>query len=311
MNFTLNNHLKYYINNNLYGFRESGIDKYRVEVGKIDYDYYKTSNWVQEQYRTADDVYKNLGKNLVVFFSGGTDSEIVLRTFKKIGLNPEVVFIKFKDSYNSQDLFFAEKIVKELNINLKIIDFDIIDFYKSGEAHQFASEIQCRQIAYLVVYYHIKKLQVPAVMGGEMMFQRKTSHNYAKWYYCFRENQDGSAMRFSKKYNIPLVNEWFSYTPEMMAYYLEHPKIKWLFEDRYNYKMASFSTKNEVLCNYLPELLYREKTHGYEELLAFNNETYISLHKSYVRRLEASLDGLYLEDLRKQLYGNNYEYSET
>jgi hypothetical protein len=304
MNFTLNNHLKYYIDNRLYGDRTTPYEKYTVEVGKIDPDRYKQSNWVEEQYRTAklvSDEYKN---KFVLMFSGGTDSEIVLRSFLKIGIVPRIVFIRFENDFNHADFIEAKKVCSQLGQELEVIDFDIIDFYKSGEAHELASEIQCRQIAYLAVYHHIHKLQLPAVMGGEMMFQRKTSYNYSKWYFCFRENQDGSAIRFSLKYNIPLVNEWFSYTPEMMAYYLDHHKIKWLVTEKYNYKMASFSTKNEILCEYMPELLKREKTHGYEELLAFNNETYIGLHKCYVRKLEASLDGLYVDELKNQLFGD-------
>jgi hypothetical protein len=195
-----------------------------------------------------------------------------------------------------------------LNVKLKIIDFDVVDFFNSGQAYEFASELQCRQIAYLSVYHHIKLLGLPAVMGGEMLFQRKTAYDYSKWFFSFRENQDASAIRFSLRYNIPLVNEWFSYTPEMMGYYLHHPRIKWLLTEKYNYKMSSFSTKNEILTQYMPELLEKEKTHGYEKLLGFNNETFNKLHKSYVRKLESSLDGLFISDLEKQLFGENIVY---
>lgn len=309
MNFTYNNHLKYYVGNRLYGYRTTPYEKFSVAVGSIDQERYKQSNWVEEQYRTAKLVSTDFGKDFVVMFSGGTDSEIVLRSFLKIGVKPRVVFIKFKNDYNIGDCVEALRIANELNIKLEIVDFDILDFYKSGEAFEFASELQCRQIAYLCIYYHVKLLQQPAVMGGEMMFQRKTSFDFVKWYLCFRENQDGSAIRFSLRYNLPLVNEWFSYTPEMMGYYLEHKKIKWLLKEKFNYKMSSFSIKNEVLTELMPEIDVREKTHGYEKLLGFNTETFNSLHKAYVRKLESSIDGLYIEDLISQLFGKNYEYN--
>jgi hypothetical protein len=303
MNFTLNNHLTYTIGDRLYGYRETPYEKFAVNVGVIDPDRYKNSDFVKEQYRTATIVAKEYGKDFVLMFSGGTDSEIVLRAFKHIGIIPRIVFIKFANDANSDDLSEAIRICNELDLPLEIIDFDVIDFYKSGEAYEFAGEIQCRQIAYLTVYHHARKLQLPAVMGGELMFQRRVSFTESKWYFCFRENQDGSAIRFSLKYNLPLVNEWFSYTPEMMGYYINHPTIQALFTERYNYKMASFSTKNKVLKSYMPELLDREKTHGYEKLLGFNTETFNSLHTSHVRRLESSLDGLYIDDLRYQLFG--------
>jgi hypothetical protein len=300
-NFTLNNHLRYTIGDRLYGHRETPYEKYRVTCGAIDRDYYKTSNWVNEQYRTADAIYQEFGKDIVVMFSGGTDSEIVLRAFKKIGVTPRAVFVKFKNDYNIADLYMAEKIARDMDIKIEVVEFDVKDFYHSGQAWDFAGEIQCRQMAYLTVYHHIRKLQMPAVMGGEMLLKRHVERTGSRWYYCIRENEDGSAMRFSLKYNIPLVNEWFSYTPEMMAYYLEHPKIKWLITERYNYKMGSVSSKNRILHQYMPELLEKRKTHGYERLLGFNGETYSALYESQVKRLESSLDGIFIDDLKTQL----------
>jgi hypothetical protein len=300
-NFTLNNHLRYTIGNRLYGHRETPYEKYRVTCGAIDRDYYKTSNWVNEQYRTADAIYQEFGKDITVMFSGGTDSEIVLRAFKKIGVTPRAVFVKFKNDYNIADLYMAEKIARDMRIKIEVVEFDVKDFYHSGQAWDFAGEIQCRQMAYLTVYHHIRKLQMPAVMGGEMLLKRHVERTGSRWYYCIRENEDGSAMRFSLKYNIPLVNEWFSYTPEMMAYYLEHPKIKWLITERYNYKMGSVSSKNSILHQYMPELLEKRKTHGYERLLGFNGETYSALYESQVKRLESSLDGIFIDDLKTQL----------
>ena len=110
MNFTHNNHLTYTIGDRLFGFRETPYEKYKVNVGKIDHDYYKTSNWLKEQYRTADIIYKEFGKDLIVMFSGGTDSEIVLRSFLKIGIVPRCCFINFTGDYNIEDKIIAQKI---------------------------------------------------------------------------------------------------------------------------------------------------------------------------------------------------------
>jgi hypothetical protein len=301
-NFTLNNHLKYTIDNEQFAHRTTPYQKYAVTVGKIDKDHYKSSTWLKEQYRTAETILNEFGRDLVVMFSGGTDSEIVLRAFKHVGLVPRAVFVKFKNDYNIGDLRMAEKIARDMNMKIEVMEFDVKEFYNSGQAYEFAGQIQCRQMAYLTVYHHILKLQAPSVMGGEMLFKRHVDRSGSRWYYCIRENEDGSAMRFSLKYKIPLVNEWFSYTPEMMGYYLEHPKIKWLITERYNYKMGSVSSKNTILHQYMPELLEKRKTHGYERLLGFNGETYSALHESHVKRLESSLDGIFIDDLKTQLY---------
>ena len=303
MNFTHGNHLTYTIGGRLFSNRESVYEKYKVNAGKVDLDYYKTSNWLNEQYRTADLIRKDFGKDFVVMFSGGTDSEIVLRAFKKIGITPRAVFIKFKNDYNLGDYIIANAIATELDIKMETMEFDVKNFYKSGEAYEFAGDIQCRQIAYLTVYHHILKLGLPAVMGGEMLLRRHVTPTDSKWYYCLRENEDASAMRFSLKYNIPLVNEWFSYTPEMMAYYLEHPDIQRLIKTRLNYKLSSVSSKNAILKKLMPEIIDKTKTTGYEKITGFNVESYGNLHNSHVKRLESSLDGIFIQDLNTQLFG--------
>ena len=302
-NFTHNNHLKYTIDDRLYGIRETPYEKFLVTCGQIDYEYYKKSSWLNEQYRTANLIYDDFGSDIIVMFSGGTDSEIVLRSFKHIGITPRSVFIKFKNDYNIDDFKIADQIARELDIKLEVIEFDVKEFYRSGAAYEFSKTIQCRQIAYLTVYHNILKLQSPAIMGGEMMLRRYVNTTGSQWYYCFRENEDASAMRFSMTYDIPLVNEWFSYTPEMIGYYIDHPDIDRLINTRLNYKMSSVSSKNDILIKLMPDILEKKKTHGYENLMGFNGETYNTLYMSHIKRLESSLDGIFINDLKQQLFG--------
>lgn len=304
-NYTLDNHLRYDIGERLFGFRENSTEKFQVSLGVIDPDHFRISNYRQELRRTADSVYRELGKDLVVLLSGGTDSEIVLRNFIEIGIKPKCVAIRFTGGYNDHDINEAIEISKELDVKLDVIDFDIKEFYKSGNAIEFGKQIQCTQLAYLMSYFNILKLDAPAVMGGEVLLSRHISAKESFWYYTFRENEDASAMRFSEKYNIPLVNEWFTYTPELILYYLENPIIKQLVTDRFNYKLTSVSTKNLILKQLYPTIRDKIKTHGFERLQGFNHESYREISKNQIIRLESSLDGIEYNRAIKQLKGNN------
>ena len=152
-----------------------------------------------------------------------------------------------------------------------------------------------------MVYYNILKLGAPAAMGGEALLTRSVSANDSYWYYTFRENEDASAMRFTNKYNIPLVNEWFSYTPELLLYYLEDPEIQSLVSNRFNYKLTSVSSKNKILKRLCPYVTEKKKTHGFESLLAFNYESYKEIGKDQIKRLEPSIDGIPYDLAIKQL----------
>ena len=304
MNFTYQNHLRYTIADRLFGERKNSIEKYTVNVGTIDTDHYKNSSYQEELRRTADLVYSDFGNDFVVFLSGGTDSEIVVRNFISIGIKPKCVTIRFTNGFNASDVREAEIIAEELNLPLEIIDFDITDFYYSGQAEEFGNKLQCTQITYLMVYFNILKLGVPAVMGGELLLRRQISMTDNYWFYTFRENEDASAMRFSNLFNIPVVNEWFSYTPELMLYYLEDHAIQSLVTAKDNFKLGSVSSKNAILRRLYPSVRKKEKTHGFERLLVFNlHEAYQGLEHNQIRRLEPSLDGIPMNTIISTLRG--------
>jgi len=303
MNFTHNNHLQYYVSDRLYGTRQTAIEKFKVSVGSIDNDRYSSSNYNNELIRSAELISKDLGNDVVLFLSGGTDSEIVARSFVKLGLKPKCYTIKFKDDYNLSDVKEATELANDLNLQLEYIDFDVKDFLLSGEAIEFGKELQCSQLTYLMVYHSIRKIGAPSVMGGEVLLRRNVNTNPMSWYYCFREDEDASAMRFSLKYNLPLVNEFFSYTPELLLYYLEHSDILNLIQTQYNYKLTSVSSKNAILKKLCPDIRVRTKTHGFEQLTGFNYEASRELFRNIIPRLEPSLDGVNYNEVIDMLKG--------
>lgn len=300
-NFTQNNHLVYSIGGREYGVRETPIEPFTVSLGAADPNQYKTSSYEQELHRTADSVHQEFGNDLVVFLSGGTDSEIVLNNFLSIGVKPRCAVIKFNNDFNADDVNEAVRIAKDKDVKLDVIDFDVEEFFNSGIAKEFGDQVKCSQITYLMVYYNILQLACPAVMGGEALLTRQVTSLDSSWYYTFRENEDASAMRFSNIYNLPLVNEWFSYTPELLLYYLEDLDIQSLVTTRYNYKLTSVSSKNRILKTLCPYVTEKKKTHGFESLLAFNYQSYKALGADHVKRLEPSLDGILLETALSQL----------
>ena len=304
MNFTHNNHLKYYIGDRLYGARTDGLEPYRVQVGSVDPLQYRYGSYKTELIRTARLIKEDLGSDLVLMLSGGTDSEIVLRSFLQIGYTPRCVMVRFENDYNHHDVREAIDLCNHLDVPLEFIDFDVEDFLYSGEAAHFGNQLQCTQITYLMVYHTIMRLGMPAVMGGEVLLRRNISTDPSSWYYCFRENEDASAMRFTNTFGIPLVNEYFSYTPELLLHYINRPEIESLVSNRLNYKLASVSSKNAILKTLVPEIMVRKKTHGFEQLIAFNFEAYRTLTAQQILRLEPSLDGIEYNQIINQLEKN-------
>ena len=303
MNFTHDNHLKYTVGGRLFGVRENPYEKYQVSVGRVDPVAYPNGNWLQEQYRIAELVYQNLGKDLVVMLSGGTDSEIILRSFNHIGVRPRAIFIEFLNGYNHHELIAAQMISDDVGIPLEIVQFDIIDFYKGGRAAELAKEIHCYRFGFLMTYQNILQIGAPAIMGGSVTACRIPTLEGSRWYCSYAEREDMAAFRLHAKYGIPLIPEWFSYTPESIAYFLEDPIIQWTIRERFNYKTWTDGMKNEVFQKWMPELIKKNKKHGFEHLLGFSHEACLKIVKEIPPRLESSLDGIFMEDIQTQLFG--------
>jgi len=308
MNFTLDNHLKCYIGDRLYGDRKTPYEKFRVEVGPVNQDYYKKSNWLQEQYRIADLIHLDLGKDFIVMFSGGTDSEIILRAFKHIGIDVKPVFIRFTGGHNLGELVAAKEVTDDLGLSLTIIDFDVVDFYRSGGAASLAKSLQCANLAYLTVYQNIINMGSPAIVGASVTFERvrESAATGRKWYYDFSEQLNLPSVKVYDLFGIPIIQEWFSYTPESIGYFLENPVIEAVITET-NFKTYTDSSKNPVLSSWMPSIIPKIKKNGYENLKGLRHEAFFSLKKELVSVLEYSVQGMYVSELRNQLFGRIHD----
>ena len=300
----------YDIGGRSFGYRENSFESYNVKVGTVDLDRYDSTTYDQELQRAARLISNELGTTPILMLSGGSDSELVARTFKNINHPVRCVTIKMENKYNIEDVVSAQRIANDLDIDLEIIDFDIKDFYNSGEAVELGKKLQCSQIAYLMVYKVIEKLNQPAMMGGEVVLSRSVDQSSSFWYYSFLENDDASAMRFSQSTQIPLINEWFSYTPELLLKWLESDTIRKLIAtSKSNCKLSSISSKYKVLLELYPSLEMQHKRHGFENLLGFNKEVKDTIASQMTQRLNTSLDGIEYTDVIKQLRGQHANYN--
>ncbi|MEI6568499.1 MAG: hypothetical protein WCR20_17600, partial [Verrucomicrobiota bacterium] len=176
-------------------------------------------------------------------------------------------------------------------------------FRSVDSAMDLASSIQCHSLAFLAVYSQILKLQTPAIMGGTMTFYRRPTSIGSEWYHSYAERDEGSAIRLSNTFTIPVIHDWFMYTPEVMGYFLENKIIQKILNERFNFKTWSDSGKNEMIEEWFPEIRKQKKT-GYEHLRSLRIESDIVLKQSLIPILENALDGISLTNLQKQLFGD-------
>ena len=110
------------------------------------------SSFSDELLKTASstlDYYPNIRPSIL--FSGGVDSEIVLRSYLKIGANPKVYIIRYENDYNIYDVSYAITICSLLNVEYTIIDFNLKKFYEN-DAEKISKGIFPFSVANNVVF---------------------------------------------------------------------------------------------------------------------------------------------------------------
>lgn len=266
---TYQQHLKWYVDDTLFDTRVDDSQSFRVEIGKVSRP---PNRWSYELDFALRQLLDTHGSRLAVFYSGGSDSEIVVRELHRLGASLEVHLIKFTHDKNAHETQHADAVCAELGITPIVHVHDVETYLQEEKFLELAVKYQCSQLAYLTVIDYVRKVDLPAIMGGEVYLQKHQIesdfvHSNSEWYYIYRENEDGCTYRYTKDTGHTLINEVFTYTPELLYSWLTHPKIVSVANNEVKGKITLLSVKREVYEEQLGyKLTAQSKFHGYEAL---------------------------------------------
>lgn len=235
---------------------------------------------------------------IVVLFSGGVDSEIMLRSFLEIGITPEVVIARYENDYNIYDVSYAVTICSILNVPYTIIDLNLQKFYEN-DAERMSELAQIDRPRALPYCKLLEMVDGFPIMGASDMSPWRTNDDYSQqgtWLMRCWEHDIGWS-KFLRQINKPGIAEWFKWTPELVASYLNLSWFNKLINDEYYGKLGSNSTKIIGYREAYPDLIERKKQTGFEKItilstefesfLIQKNKTF--LYRNYVDRTIAEL----------------------
>lgn len=222
------------------------------------------------------------GSKLAVFYSGGFDSEILVRTLVKHGVQPELHTILFSRGENHEEVQHTFALADELGLKHITYNHDVREFVASGMAEAMGDWLQCSQLAYLTVVHYARELDVPVLMGGEIYVQKhqrsgEQIFTEPEWQYIYREDEDGMTYRYSHLTGHPVINEVFTYTPTMLDAWLKIPYVQSIISGEEHGKLSLVNSKQIIFRQaWRGQKLYaNKKMHGYE-LLSWTNEAFKS-----------------------------------
>jgi hypothetical protein len=237
----------------------------------------------------------------VILFSGGIDSEIMLRSFLEIGVTPEIVIARYENDYNIYDVSYAVTICSMLNVSYSILDFNLQKFYEN-EAERMSELAQIDRPRALPYCKLLEIVDGFPIMGASDLSPWRTTDDYnikGTWLMRCWEHDIGWS-KFLREINKPGIAEWFKWTPGLVLSYMNTIWFNKLVNDKYHGKLGSNSTKIIGYREAYPDLIERKKQTGFEKIDFLVEEVEQSLYKKYNSlpyrgHVDRSIDDLYIE----------------
>jgi hypothetical protein len=250
------------------------------------------------------DHHPNLKPN--IFFSGGVDSEIMLRSYLAIGCKPKVTIMRYENDYNIYDVSYAVTVCSMLNVEYELIDFNLIKFYEN-DAERISELAQIDRPRALPYCKFIEDADGFPILGASDISLCRTPAEYAlrgDWNVTCWEHDIGWS-KFARAIDKPAVAEWFKWTPGLVLSFMNLDWFSKLTNDEYYGKTGCNSTKIIGYREAYPDLIERRKQTGFEKIDILVNEIEDYLYVKYKGLPYRNQYDRSLQQLRNELTCND------
>jgi len=273
--YTDENFIQFGYNSEPFVYRTSSSDKFFVKYGKARR---KVKSFKEELITTARLIKeKSEGLPLWVLYSGGLDSEVVLRSFSEAGVSVNAAIAWFKKGLNEHDIRYAVDFCESSQIPFKFFDIDVESFWKK-QLKDYALPISCISPQFPVILWLIDQIDGFPILGsGDSFLSRIPNTN--NFYFYEREKYFSYYFHLMRK-NRPGVPAFVQYTPELMLSFLIDPElvrhVKYLSKEK---KLCSISRWKYQVYKQHFSLKNRPDFTGFE-LLDYSEAYYRNLLKT-------------------------------
>jgi hypothetical protein len=259
-----------YLDDNFsYSYGEEKLNLRNVNNSKFNC-YYKKASYVptsfkEECIRVCDKISDHclkIGRIPTILFSGGLDSEIVIRAFLESGRPFKITTNRFLHSLNKHEIEWTEKISQQLSVKINYVDIDIANWLGSKESLDLAEISKCSYSEMLPTMKLIHDVWfydngLPVLGNGDFY----ACLSQGKWEYVEFE-YIVAWMRYCIEKQITSAVNFFQLTPEIALSMALDPLIQdTVISKRYSNLR---STKYKVYKKYWRDIFIREKYDGSE-----------------------------------------------
>jgi len=244
---------------NYYTIQGTGIN-FNLNISKCSR---AVGTYQEELINNAIFLKENTKKDIYVFYSGGLDSEYIIKIFlsQKIKITP--IIVSLEPNYNSFDISYAIDFCKYNDLKPIIINFDFDNFVTSGEFLEVARSANC------IVYQYPVFLKLSKTLDGTIIFGSDQPHlckddNSDTWYFDERERIVSVWYNWYKNQNLDGTPSFLNYNPETLLSFLYEPRIKDLVSNKIKGRKGTSSSKLMIYDRHFKDMRSRSKYDGFE-----------------------------------------------
>lgn len=199
--------------------------------------------------------------NIWISYSGGIDSEFIVRVFLEAGIDFRVATVVMKNETNDYDLQHSRNFCKSMGLKLHEFEIDLEEFYRN-DLETYATATNCISPQFPVHMWLWDQLDGFIVAGhGDPIFKRKDS----SWLLQIQEKED-SVFRYAKWRNRNMAPGFYVYTPELLLSFMLEKEVSNMFIAPNVAGLKDIiQVKHSVYSKYY-DIIEREKRTGFESV---------------------------------------------
>lgn len=223
-------------------------------------------SYYEELYNNARNMRDYFTGTFDVLLSGGIDSEVVVRTFKDLGIKHNTFIFKYEDNYNYRDVNSAVEIAKSLGIDYKIIDFPLKKFYENDAYDLFkkSNSIRAARLTHLKFFDYLDN--IPVSGDSEPYWKRVLGADYSKkseWLIPLGESYHNSSI-YCHNLGRENICDWYEFSPNLILSFNNLPFIQDLINDKIYGKKSSWTSRVLIHQTLWPDIKPKHKLVGFE-----------------------------------------------
>ena len=251
--YTHNNHFRFGYDGEWFNLPTAYSQELRVDYGTVtelmSTFEFECRKAVRHIYDAAD------GTTINLSFSGGVDSEIMVRMFEKEELPFDITILKFEHDLNLHDVSFAISYCESRGLKYDIKYLDVERFFRSREFMEIAERTHCISPQ---ITTHIWLLQhmtgLPVFGCGEGGLVKAIPEDYipgtsaypsTKWTHPVSEKHL-AMYRHCLQTGQKAVPGFFRYTPGQLYTFMNNPMVHELAADKVRGKLSTQTSKCSI-----------------------------------------------------------------